>query len=81
MYILENIMNILSSSLHTNPCIRDRCIYFAFLLEGKDSRLHQMEGIREQQESLSRLHQDVGVRQVMSPAFTFSCWNVYRYLI
>ena len=31
---------------------------------GSDCRLQQMQCIREQQESLARIHQDTGVRQV-----------------
>ena len=42
------------------------------LFAGKDSRLRQMEAIREQQERLARLHFDVGAEQVLCVHYPFT---------
>ena len=52
-----------------NNCAIHKNLFFA----GKDSRLRQMEAIREQQEKLARLHFEVGAEQV----FIFMLWLIF----
>lgn len=47
---------------------------------GKDSRLKQMEAIREQQERLAKLHFDVGAEQVCQYSHSTSYFSAFFFM-